>query len=165
MVPNAIEMCRDWISKGLLTVPPRQAALILGCKPYSLNLAAQQGRLRLPHTFVGNRLRISTVGLLNFISGRGVEYVGRHEKMQMDMGWDNTMPDPLIPFALYADHCANTLTICNARSISVFLIFRTASTKSRYSGSFVSLYEISRILLSFSVRDSSNAFWSVSMIA
>lgn len=96
MIPNAMEMCRDWISKGLLTVPPRQAALILGCKPYSLNLAAQQGRLRLPHTFVGNRLRISTVGLLNFITGRGVEYVGRHEKMQMDLGWDNTMPDPAL---------------------------------------------------------------------
>lgn len=96
MIPNAIDTCQEWISNGFLTVPPRQAAMVLGCKPYSLNLAAQQGRLNIPHTFVGNRLRISTVGLMNFLTGKGVEYVGKHEKRKMDLGWEQTMPDPAL---------------------------------------------------------------------
>ena len=94
MIPNALDTVKGWISQGLLTIPPRQAALILGCKPYSLNLAAQDGRLKIDHTFVGNRLRISTKALLNFLEGRGCEYVGKHQKEQMDMGWLNELPDP-----------------------------------------------------------------------
>jgi hypothetical protein len=97
MIPNALESVRSWVEMGLMTVPPRQAALILDCKPYSLNLAAKEDRLKIPHTFVGNRLRISTIGLLNFLEGRGTEYVGRHQKHEerpVDLGWLNTMPDP-----------------------------------------------------------------------
>jgi len=94
MIPNAIDTVRGWVKQGLITVPPRQAALVLGCKPYSLNLSAKDGRLNIPHTFVGNRLRISTNGLLNFLEGRGCEYVGKHEKKQMDLGWLREVPDP-----------------------------------------------------------------------
>lgn len=49
-----------------VTVGTKEAAAVLGCDRYSLNIAAKQGTLNLAHTFVGNRLKISKASLLEF---------------------------------------------------------------------------------------------------
>ena len=41
-------------------------AAVLGCDRYSLNIAAKQGTLNIPHMFVGNRLKISKAALLEY---------------------------------------------------------------------------------------------------
>ena len=47
-------------------VGTKEAAAVLGCDRYSLNIAAKQGTLGLDHTFVGNRLKISKASLLEY---------------------------------------------------------------------------------------------------
>lgn len=47
-------------------VGTKEAAAVLGCDRYSLNIAAKQGTLNIAHTFVGNRLKISKVALLEY---------------------------------------------------------------------------------------------------
>lgn len=60
-------------------VGTKEAAAVLGCDRYSLNIAAKQGMLKIAHTFVGNRLKISKAALL--------EYCGycKEEKVPLDM--------------------------------------------------------------------------------
>ena len=41
------------------SVGSKEAAAILGCDRYALNIAAKQGTLNLPYFFSGNRLKIS----------------------------------------------------------------------------------------------------------
>ncbi len=48
------------------TVGTKEAAAVLGCDRYSLNIAAKQGTLGIKHTFVGNRLKFSKSDLLEF---------------------------------------------------------------------------------------------------
>lgn len=91
---SALDTVRGWVKQGLLTVPPRQASHVLMCNPYSLNVSAKAGTLRLPHTFVGNRLRISTIGLLKFLEGRDFEEHGKHEKIPVGFCRDQSEPDP-----------------------------------------------------------------------
>lgn len=47
-------------------VGTKEAAAVLGCDRYSLNIAAKQGTLGIKHTFVGNRLKISKASLLEY---------------------------------------------------------------------------------------------------
>lgn len=47
-------------------VGTKEAAAVLGCDRYSLNIAAKQGTLNIAHTFVGNRLKISKAALLEY---------------------------------------------------------------------------------------------------
>ena len=47
-------------------VGTKEAAAVLGCDRYSLNIAAKQGTLTLDHTYVGNRLKISKAALLEY---------------------------------------------------------------------------------------------------
>lgn len=47
-------------------VGTKEAAAALGCDRYSLNIAAKQGTLKIRHTFVGNRLKLSKADLLDF---------------------------------------------------------------------------------------------------
>ena len=49
-----------------VSVGTKEAAAVLGCDRYSLNIAAKQGTLNLPHVFVGNRLKISKAALLEY---------------------------------------------------------------------------------------------------
>lgn len=49
-----------------VSVGTREAAAVLGCDRYSLNIAAKQGTLKIAHTFVGNRLKISKASLLEY---------------------------------------------------------------------------------------------------
>jgi hypothetical protein len=47
---------------------PAEAAPLLGCDAYSLNVAAEQGQLgSLDHYFAGRNLRISKAAVLRFI--------------------------------------------------------------------------------------------------
>ncbi len=47
-------------------VGTKEAAAVLGCDRYSLNISAKQGTLKIAHTFVGNRLKISKAALLEY---------------------------------------------------------------------------------------------------
>ena len=49
-----------------VTVGTKEAAAVLGCDRYALNIAAKQGTLNITHTFVGNRLKFSKASLLEF---------------------------------------------------------------------------------------------------
>lgn len=49
------------------TVGTKEAAAVLGCDRYSLNIAAKQGTLGIRHTYVGNRLKLSKADLLEFV--------------------------------------------------------------------------------------------------
>ena len=55
-------------------VGTKEAAAVLGCDRYSLNIAAKQGTLNIPHLFVGNRLKISKAALLEYCG-----YIKREE--------------------------------------------------------------------------------------
>lgn len=55
-------------------VGTKEAAAVLGCDRYSLNIAAKQGTLNIPHMFVGNRLKISKAALLEYCG-----YIKREE--------------------------------------------------------------------------------------
>lgn len=46
------------------------ASQALGCERYSLNVAAKQGMLGIPFFFSGNRLKISRMGIINFLEGK-----------------------------------------------------------------------------------------------
>ena len=48
------------------SVGSKEAAAILGCDRYALNIAAKQGTLNLPYFFSGNRLKISKAALLEY---------------------------------------------------------------------------------------------------
>ena len=47
-------------------VGTKEAAAVLGCDRYSLNIAAKQGTLNLKYMYVGNRLKISKASLLEY---------------------------------------------------------------------------------------------------
>lgn len=81
---NSIDMAYSWQRSGLATVPPRQAAMVLGCKPYTLNTMAKEGKLNLPYLFCGSHLRISVNGIIRFLEGKG-DY-GKHEQ-NVQMGF------------------------------------------------------------------------------
>ena len=51
-------------------VGTKEAAAVLGCDRYSLNISAKQGTLKIAHTFVGNRLKISKAALLEYCGYR-----------------------------------------------------------------------------------------------
>ena len=50
----------------VVSVGTKEAAAVLGCDRYSLNIAAKQGTLNIAHMFVGNRLKISKAALLEY---------------------------------------------------------------------------------------------------
>lgn len=84
-IDEAVTQLEKWKSMGLITIPPKQASVILGCHPYSLNVSALNGTLKIPHTFTGNRLRISVEGLLRFVKGES--YFGKHESLPLGYKW------------------------------------------------------------------------------
>jgi hypothetical protein len=59
--------------KTMLT--PTDIAPILGCHPYSLNVAAKADikALGFPASLIGTRLRIPRVGFLRWFDGQGVK--------------------------------------------------------------------------------------------
>lgn len=59
------------------TVGSKEAAQILGCDRYSLNIAAKQGTLNAEYFFSGNRLHISKAWLLHFCGYPGYEHYTR----------------------------------------------------------------------------------------
>lgn len=71
---NPVEKLKEYLDAGKATLSPKQAAEVLNCHPYSLNVAAQQGRLTIPHLFAGRNLRISTAGLYTFVTGTEINY-------------------------------------------------------------------------------------------
>lgn len=49
-------------------ITPAEAAPLLGCNQYSLNVSAKQGHLgSIEHFFAGNNLRLSKASVLKFI--------------------------------------------------------------------------------------------------
>lgn len=66
------------------SVGTKEAAEILGCDRYALNVAAKQGMLGLPHFFSGNRLKISKAAIL--------AYCGRKEAGAETPGIFTTTP-------------------------------------------------------------------------
>lgn len=48
---------------------PRDISEALHCKPYTLNITAKEGRLGIPHSFIGNRLRFPRQAFLNWYYG------------------------------------------------------------------------------------------------
>ena len=61
---DAIARLRE-STKGCIT--PTEAAKVLQCAPYALNLKAKEGQLPFPAFFVGNRLRIPRIPFLRYI--------------------------------------------------------------------------------------------------
>lgn len=49
------------------TITPKQAAKVLGGRPYLLNVAAKEGRLALPHVWSGCHLKILKEPLLTLL--------------------------------------------------------------------------------------------------
>ena len=93
MIPKEISIVRDWLEEGILTVTARKASTVLHCNHHSLNVAAQKGTLKIGHTFVGNRLKISTISLLMFLEGGGRLYVGQHEEKPLVDHWRQELFD------------------------------------------------------------------------
>jgi len=48
---------------------PKDICEVLHCKPYTLNVTAKEGRLSIPHSFVGNRLKIPRQAFLKWFLG------------------------------------------------------------------------------------------------
>ena len=48
---------------------PKDVSGLLHCKPYTLNVTAKEGRLSIPHSFVGNRLKIPRQAFLKWFIG------------------------------------------------------------------------------------------------
>ena len=51
------------------TISPAQLAKVAGGTPYSYNMAAQEGRLNLPHLWRGRNLRIWKEPVIRLIGG------------------------------------------------------------------------------------------------
>lgn len=65
-----IALVGSYRERGKITVSPTEAAAVLGCAPYSLNVAAKAGTLqRDAYYFAGRNLRI-TLGWLESIAQR-----------------------------------------------------------------------------------------------
>lgn len=63
-----LELINSYRAKGKPTVSPTEAAAVLGCAPYSLNVAAKAGALqRDAYYFAGRNLRI-TLGWLESVA-------------------------------------------------------------------------------------------------
>lgn len=60
---------------------PKDVSGLLRCKPYTLNVTAKEGRLSIPHSFVGNRLKIPRQAFLKWFLG---------SQQQMDPTQKNT---------------------------------------------------------------------------
>lgn len=84
------ERAKQLLDSGNATVTPKEAAEVLKCKPYSLNVAAKLGRLTIPHFFAGNRLKISTEGLYNFVIGTNIDYA-RPQWLARGDGYSETL--------------------------------------------------------------------------
>ncbi len=70
------------------TIRPHDAAVILRCDPYLLNLAAKEGKLTIKHFFAGNRLHISRMDFIRFVESGGtmpVENVVQMRRMERDI--------------------------------------------------------------------------------
>lgn len=64
------EKLEAWKAEGRKTVSPTEAAKLLGCNPYSLNLAAKEGHMpRGSSYFAGRNLRIMVRWLVEMVSG------------------------------------------------------------------------------------------------
>lgn len=61
---------------------PKDVSGLLRCKPYTLNVTAKEGRLSIPHSFVGNRLKIPRQAFLKWFMGGDV----RIDSMQTQGG-------------------------------------------------------------------------------
>ena len=62
------------------TVGSKEAAQILGCDRYAMNIAAKQGTLNAEYFFSGNRLKISKAWLLHFCGYPGYEHYTRTDE-------------------------------------------------------------------------------------
>lgn len=49
------------------TITPSEAARVLSCAPYLLNVKAKSGSLPFPAFFVGNRLKIPRIPFLRYL--------------------------------------------------------------------------------------------------
>lgn len=52
------------------TISPKEAASVLGCIPYYLNVKARAGTLEFPTFFSGNRLKILREPFIKWVRGR-----------------------------------------------------------------------------------------------
>lgn len=51
------------------TVSPTVLAKVIGGMPYTYNVAAKEGKLKLPHVWRGRNLRVFTAPLINILQG------------------------------------------------------------------------------------------------
>lgn len=67
---DKLALVASYKSMGKATVSPVEAAAVLGCTPYALNVAARQGSMqRDAYFFAGRNLRISLGWLEAFAQG------------------------------------------------------------------------------------------------
>lgn len=69
---SAADKVRAMIADGKTSMSPKELAELIGGCAYSYNVAAREGCLGIPFMFRGNRLRISTAGVLKYLTGEGV---------------------------------------------------------------------------------------------
>ena len=55
------------MSSTKVCITPTEAAKVLQCAPYALNLKARENALPFPAFFVGNRLKIPRIPFLRFL--------------------------------------------------------------------------------------------------
>ena len=55
------------IQSSAPTITAAEAAKVLSCAPYLLNVQAREGRLPFPAFFVGNRLKIPRIPFLRYL--------------------------------------------------------------------------------------------------
>lgn len=51
-------------------ITPKELSGVLHCKPYTLNVTAREGNLKIPHTFVGRNLLFPVNGVISWYDGQ-----------------------------------------------------------------------------------------------
>lgn len=79
------------------TIRPVDAAGVLGCVPYLLNVAAREGKLAVNHYFSGSRLHISRLDFIRWVEGGGgipvIDPMQLHELHRMMMQMQRTIEE------------------------------------------------------------------------